>query len=167
MGGILLEINYREVNFDDIEMLFDFFMKLKEETGDVSFSEVENKKEIIDWVQDCNTYMIIAESDNNELLGIFRAIRGDVGREHSCFLTIAVKLKFRGKGIAKSLTKYGVSIIKQKGVKIARAYVYSNNIQSVNVLLKLGFVLSGCVHMHHYNSDESRFVDDLIFHKIL
>ncbi len=163
----MLEINYREANFDDIQILFDFFMELKEETADLSLSEVKNKEEIIDWIKDRNTHMVIAESDNNELLGIFRAIRGDIGREHSCLLTVAIKGKFRRKGIAKSLIKYGLDIIKQKGVKIARAYVYSYNIQSVNVLLKLGFVLSGCVHMHHYNSDESRFVDDLIFHKIL
>ena len=57
--------------------------------------------------------------------------------------------------------------LKENGIKIARAYVYSDNTSSVSTLLKCGFTLSGCVHMHHLDERTNQYVDDLIFHKIL
>lgn len=50
---------------------------------------------------------------------------------------------------------------------IARTYIYSDNVASINTVLKLGFTFAGSVLMHHYSEELGQYVDDLIFHKIL
>ncbi|MTI49487.1 GNAT family N-acetyltransferase [Sporosalibacterium faouarense] len=159
-------IKYRRLRKDDIDQLIAFFRDLNHEGAEVSFSEVEKKEEIESWLNDERMHVFVADYDG-EVLGVLRGKQGKVGRDHSCFLTAATNKKYRGHKIAQNLTKYSLSELKEIGVKIARAYIYSNNAASVSTILKCGFTSSGCVHMHHYEEDVERYVDDLIFHKIL
>ena len=161
-----MEIVYRGFNKEDIEKTLEFFKELHNEGSLVSFSRVSKKEEIQEWIKDFNIYIYIAELDN-KILGVFKGKRGKPGREHSCFLTAAISKKYRGKKIGQGLTNYAVDRLKENGIKIARAYVYSDNTSSVSTLLKCGFTLSGCVHMHHLDERTNQYVDDLIFHKIL
>ena len=159
-------MDFREMVLEDIENVLTLFKKLEEESAEVSFSEITKREEIINWLHDSRMYIYVAE-DNKKLVGVFRGKRGKKGREHDCFLTCAVDIESRGKKVGQNLTKYALKELKKEGIKIARAYVYSNNIPSVSTLLRSGFTSSGCVHMHHYDYRTNEYVDDLIFHKIL
>lgn len=161
-----MDINYRELREEDINQLITFFNELNHEGAQVSFSVVQKKEEIKEWIGDPKILVYVAESDGN-ILGVLRGKRGGKEREHSCFLTAATDKKYRGQKIAQNLTEYSLEELKKEGVKIARAYIYSNNTASVSTILKCGFTSSGCVHMHHYEEEANGYVDDLIFHKIL
>lgn len=161
-----MDIIYREFKKDDIEQTVSFFKDLHEEGAGVSFSSIQQETEIEEWMKDPCIDIYVAEF-NNEILGVFRGKKGNPGRDHSSFLTAAISKKHRGQKIGQNLTYYGLDKLKESGVKIARAYVYSNNASSVSALLKCGFTSSGCVHMHHYDEKINQYVDDLIFHKIL
>lgn len=161
-----MDIKYRVLLKEDINQIIDFFKELNEERAEVSFSDVVSNKEIDNWIEDSRMYVYVAERDG-EILGVLRGKRGEKGREHACFLTAATNMKYRGRKIAQRLTDYSLNELKKEGVKVARAYIYSNNSASVSAILKCGFTSSGCVHMHHYDKNAQRYVDDLIFHKIL
>jgi len=161
-----VEIKHRKMEYDDIQQLVDLFRELNLEGAEVSFGEVEQREEIESWMKDLSVRLYVSES-KGEILGVFRAKIGDPGREHSCFLTAAVNKKYRGYKIAQNLTHYGLDELKKEGIKVARAYVYSNNPSSVSTLLKCGFTFAGNVIMHHFDEKTGRYVDDLIFHKIL
>ncbi|WP_425449157.1 N-acetyltransferase family protein [Dethiothermospora halolimnae] len=161
-----MEVRFRDIKKEDINQVVDFFKELHHEKAEVSFSEVEKKEEIEQWIDEPRMCLYVAEEDG-KILGVFRGKRGKEGRNHSCFLTAAVSKKCRGQKIGQRLTNYSLDRLKEEGVKIARAYVYSNNPSSVSTLLKCGFTSSGCVHMHHFDEKTNGYVDDLIFHKIL
>lgn len=99
--------------------------------------------------------------------GIAALFRGKrrAGREHSAHITAYVSPNYQGRGLATDITQLGLSLLKQKGVKIIHSYVYSNNEASIHSMLKQGFVLSGRVPMHHFENGE--IVDDLIFIRYL
>lgn len=161
-----MDIKHRKMEKSDIVQVLEFFSELHSENAQVSFSEVEKREEIENWLNDKSIYTYVSENQG-EVLGVFRAKRGDSGREHACFLTAAVTKKYRGYKVAQKLTNFSLEELKKEGVKIARAYVYSNNPASFNTLLKCGFSFNGCVHMHHFDAETNSYVDDLIFHKIL
>lgn len=161
-----MDITYRGFKVEDIEKTVELFRELHEEGAGVSFSSVSQREVIEEWIEEPSIYIYVAELDS-EILGVFRGKRGKPGRDHSCFLTAAISKKYRGKKIGQNLTYYALDKLKESGVRIARAYVYSNNASSVSTLLKCGFTMSGCVYMHHFDEKTNQYVDDLIFHKIL
>ena len=162
-----MDIVYRKLESKDSQSILEFFNELKEENALVSFAEETDINTINSYLTNENMFLYVAEV-NNDIAGVFRAKKGEEPwKKHSVVLTCAIKSKYRGKGIAKSLTDYSLDEIKKEGVKIARAYIYSDNPSSINTILKCGFTFSGAVHMHHYCENQKRYVDDLIFHKIL
>lgn len=161
-----MDIQFKIMGEEDLSKVYEFFQCLKEETIDISFTDVGSKMEIEGMVRDEFVFLYVAYY-KNEIAGVFRGMRGKGNKDHSAFLTAAVPKKLRGKRIAQKLTDFGLDDMKNKGVKIVRAYVYSDNTSSVSTLLKQGFTFSGCVNMHHYDEKKDRYVDDLIFHKIL
>lgn len=161
-----MELDLRRMHNSDIDKVYNFFNNLKSEGAMVSFSDINDKRQLLQWLNDKNVFVYLAAL-NDEIVGVFRGIRGEKYKKHSALLTAAVDVNLRGRKIAQKLTDYGLKDMKNKGIKIARAYVYSDNNSSVSALLKLGFSLSGSVHMHHFNEDKQIYVDDLIFHKIL
>ncbi len=161
-----MELKFREFSKMDVGQVIELFNELNEEGLEVSFSEIDKRDVLEGWIEDSWIRVYVAES-NGKILGVFRGKKGNQGREHACFLTAAISRKYRGMKIGQRLTNYSLKQLKQNDVKIARAYVYSNNPSSVCTLLKCGFVASGSVHMHHFDNRTKQYVDDLIFHKIL
>ncbi|MBS4535302.1 GNAT family N-acetyltransferase [Clostridium sp. D2Q-14] len=161
-----MDIEFKVMDQEDVTNVYEFFQDLKEETIDITFADINSKDEIENMVRDEDVFIYTAYY-KNEIAGVFRGIRGKGNKNHSVFLTAAIPKRLRGKRIAQKLTDFGLDDMRNKGIRIARAYVYSDNNSSVSTLLKQGFTFSGCVNMHHYDDKENRYVDDLIFHKIL
>lgn len=161
-----MNIYCRATKLGDVDKILKLFDELREENLQVSFSKIKDKDILLNMLNNKDMYFYVALV-NNEIVGVFRGLRGEDYKKHSCFLTVAIKKSFRGNGIAKILTEYGLIELKKEGIKIARAYIYSDNRASIFNIFKLGFTMSGSVHMHHYNEKLDRYVDDLIFHKIL
>lgn len=161
-----MDLILKTMEEDDTLKAYNFFMELKDEGAQITFADIDDVSEIEDMINDKNVFIYVAYH-KDKIAGVFRGLRGRKYKNHSAFLTAAVDKRLRGKKIAQRLTSFGLEDMKNHGIKIVRAYVYSDNQSSVSTLLKQGFTLSGCVHMHHYNKKINRYVDDLIFHKIL
>jgi ribosomal protein S18 acetylase RimI-like enzyme len=162
-----MDIVYRPMHLSDLNEVWQLIEAIKAEHSLMSFAEIPDQEELKSWLSNENLFLYVAEC-KDKVVGLLRAIRGsETYKRHAVFLSIAIHPDFRNQGIAKELTNTGLEDMKKDGIVIARAYIYSDNIFSVNTVLKLGFTLAGSVHMHHYNEKLQQYVDDLIFHKIL
>lgn len=161
MGIVIRELEER-----DISKVISLFSNLSRERAEVSFVDIASINEVKEWLKNPNTYVFVA-ADGDIVYGVLRTRIGKGNRSHSCNLTVAVDYSFRGNSIAKELTEYGLKELKEKSVKIVRAYIYSNNKASINTILSCGFTFAGNVHMHHYDEETGEYIDDLIFHRIL
>ncbi|MFT9495451.1 GNAT family N-acetyltransferase [Anaerosolibacter sp.] len=161
-----MEIVYREMFLEDLPRVVDLFRELALEKAEVSFAEILSEDEIKGWLTDEDVFVYVAV-DENQLLAVFRAIRGKQNKRHAANLTAAVGKKHRGYRVAKELTLYSLERLKQAGIKLVRTYVYSDNRASINTVLSCGFTFAGSVYQHHYDEALDAYVDDLIFHKIL
>jgi L-amino acid N-acyltransferase YncA len=159
-------VRLRELKEKDIPKVISMFSNLSKERTEVSFVEIASMEEIRNWIRNPDTFVYVA-ADGDVISAVLRAKRGKSNKKHSCNLTVAVDYNFRGNSLAKDLTEYGLNSLKSKGIKIVRAYIYSNNKSSINTILACGFSFAGNVHMHHYDEKTDIYVDDLIFHKIL
>ncbi len=162
-----MDMVYRPMHLSDVDKVWELLELLKLENSEVSLVEIPDKEELQGWLENDKLFLYIAE-DGENVLGLLKAARGnDQRNRHAAFLSIAIHPEYRGKGIAKELTLTGLDDMKKDGIVIARAYVYSDNLASVNAVLRLGFTFAGSVHKHHLNEKTGQYVDDLIFHKIL
>lgn len=160
-------IKFKTLESADVANVWSFIALLIAESAEVSFTEISGADEVQSWVNS-ETEMVFLAYEKDQLLGILKGRRDACPeKEHAVFLTAAIHPLVRGKHLAKALTEYGLEKMKQRGVLIARIYVYSDNIASLNAVKKLNFDQSGIVKMHHRNLETGLYVDDHIFHKIL
>lgn len=161
-------MEYRIANQSDIEGIYHLFQELKKEDAQVGFTRVNEPAEIQSWLDDEHYYLyVVTTSGENTVIGVLRGKRGESYKAHSVFMTAAIAKDRRGKNVGKKLTQFGLADLKNKGLKIARTYVYSNNKASLNTLLSCGFTISGTVYMHHFSEKTQQYVDDIIVHKVL
>lgn len=161
-----MSVSFRELQERDIAKVISLFSNLSREMAEVSFADVASMDEIRGWLKNPNTYVYVA-ADDDVILGVLRAKRGTGNKKHSGYLTVAVDYNFRGNSVAQDLTNYALDMLKKEGLEIIRAYVYSNNKASINTILSCGFTFTGNIYKHHYDKKSGRYIDDLIFHKIL
>ncbi len=162
-----MDIVYRPMHLSDLEKVWELVEVLKLEKAGVSIVDLSHKEELKKWLSDDHIFLYIAE-DGENVLSILRAIRGgEPGTRYAVLLTAATHPDYRNKGIAKELVLAGLEDMKKDGVSLARIYVYSDNLPSINTALRLGFTVSGTVYRHHYNEAAGEYVDDLIFYKLL
>lgn len=162
-----MDIVYRPMHLSDVDSVWRLFEKLKQENSQVSFIEIPQKEELEEWLENENLFLYIAEC-KDEVVALLRATRGnEPHKRHAVTLSIGTHPEYRNQGIARELTNTGLEDMKKDGITIARVYIYSDNIPSINTILRLGFTFAGSVLMHHYSDMTKQFVDDLIFHKIL
>ncbi len=156
----------RELQEKDIPKVLSLFGKLSEEMAEVSFTEIADHKQVLEWLSNPNTYVYVA-ADDDVIMAVIRARRGFGHQDHAAHITVAVDYSFRGNKLAQNLTAYCTDELKKNGIKIVRAEIYSNNLPSINMVLGCGFSFAGTVLMHHYDEEQKAFVDDLMFHKVL
>lgn len=161
---------YRKMQTEDADSVLEMFKGIKEEQIDMSFAKITSKEEVLNFVDNPAelTYVVVSEDDPHRVLSLLRGKRDmKPGREHAAFLTAATHPDVRGGGLVGNLVKYSLDEMKKEGVNIARIYVYSDNTSSVNAVKKMDFTPAGSVLRHHKNVETGKYVDDLIFHKIL
>ncbi len=132
----------------------------------MSFTSFDAIEKISSYIDDENIFLYISIS-NGCINAMFRAIRGEGNKSHSCYVACAVKKEFRQQNLATELTKYGLDDVKSIGVLIARTKIYSWNTASIATIKKCGFSESGRIVMHQYEDRLGEYIDDLIFHKVL
>lgn len=156
---------YRALTHEDITAVSQLFKKLQLEGAEVSFVETIAEEEIEKWLNAEGTFVYIAR-DDLQVYGVLRG-RRENSNPKAVILTVAIDPDSRGQAYAKALTLYGLTDMADHEVDLARAYIYSDNYASVRTILSLGFTMGGSVYKHHYNEKKGRYVDDLIFHKLL
>ncbi len=161
-----MSVSFRELQERDIPKVISLFSNLSREMAEVSFAEVASIDEIKGWLKNPSTYVYVAAHDD-VILGVLRAKGGKGNKSHSCYLTVAVDYNFRGNSVAQDLTNYALKMLKEEGLELIRAYVYSNNKASINTILSCGFTFTGNIYRHHYDEKSGAYIDDLIFHKML
>jgi ribosomal protein S18 acetylase RimI-like enzyme len=161
-----MKIQYMKPEISDAEKMFNLFQQLKRDGHEVTFADVSHPKEIVAWLETENNSFYIARHFE-QVIGVLRAVK-EIGKTaHACQITIAVSSEYRQQGIAKSLVQYGLSDLRNQGLLIARAYVFTDNKPSLNTLLSVGFTITGSIVKHHYNHQKEIYVDDIIMHKEL
>ena len=160
----------RRIKSHDIDSVWSLIELLKAEGAEISFTEIEDKEEIMKFIDNPAqlSYVAVTKEEPCRVLCLVRG-RRDMAHEksHAAFLTAATHPDARGSSLAAELTNFALEEMKNEGVNIARIYVYSNNQASLNAVKKLGFVHAGTVLRHHMDQVTGEYVDDLIFHKIL
>lgn len=158
---------YRPMHLSDIDNVWEFLEKLRLHHKDIQSVDVPDKKDLKKWLIDGEIFLYIAENGEN-VLAILKAIRGkDNETRHSAYLSEAIHPDYLNKDIGEKLTFFALEDMKKDGVSIARVNIYSNNIQSITTLLKLGFNISGSIYRHHYNKNKEEYIDEIIFYKLL
>lgn len=157
----------RAMGIKDVDSVFRFCRELKGLDAKMTFADIENREELLGWLQDENVYLYVSIHESGDVVGLFRAKRGLGNKNHSVDIAAAVGKKYRKKAVASSLTLYGLEDVKTKGVLIARTYIYSWNKASIATIKKCGFLEAGRKVMHQYEPFVDGYIDDVIFHKIL
>lgn len=157
----------RAIVKSDLESVFELCQVLKEENARMSFTDVESMDDVDKWLEDKNVYLYGSFDSEGKLLGLIKATRGRGNKSHSAYLAAAVHPKARKKNVATELTLYALDELKKEGLLIARTYIYSWNTASINTIEKCGFIQSGRVFMHEYDTETQGFIDDLIYYKCL
>lgn len=159
-------MNISEVKITDAEALYHFCTKLRDEHAEMTFAEVRSIEDVKDWIEDDHEHMFMMR-EANHIIALVKAKQGHGGKEHSAFMSAAVVKSRRGEGLVSQLAAEVYPRLKERGIKIIRAYIYSNNHASISSVLKEDFHCTGSVHMHHFHKTTQTWVDDLIFHKYL
>ena len=161
---------FRKLRTTDLENLWSLIEILKREKVDMSFAEIQNKEELLDFIDNPAelTYIAVTKGNPMQVLWLVKGKRKlSKDKSHSVLLSAATHPKARGYGLVAKLTNFALEEMKNEGVTIARIYVYSNNTASLNAIKKLDFIHAGTIIRHHRISETGEYVDDLIFHKIL
>lgn len=161
---------FRKIQADDIESVWALVQGIKAEKIDMSFADITKKEEILAFVDNPSelTYVAVSEENPHQVLCLVKGRREMTDKKrHAVFLSAATHPHARGGGLVARLTEFALKEMKTEGVTIARIYVYSNNLASVNAVKKLDFIHAGTVLRHHKDSLTNEYIDDLIFHKVL
>lgn len=161
---------FRKLRTTDIENLWSLIEILKREMVDMSFAQIQNKEKLLDFIDNPAelTYVAVTKENPKQVLCLLKGKR-ELSKDkfHSVLLSAATHPNARGYGLVAKLTNFALEEMKNEGVSIARIYVYSNNTASINAIKKLDFTHAGIILRHHRNFETGRYVNDLIFHKIL
>ena len=161
-----MKIQYSKPDRQDIPAILELFQSMKNEPHRSTFSDVNNGDQILNWLNQEDYNLYVARTDK-KIIGVLRAYQEPDLQRHACLLTIAVSTAYRKQGIGKSLIIYGVADLKNKGILVARALIFSDNKPSINTFLSAGFSITGSILKHHFNHQSGHYVDDLILYKEL
>ncbi len=159
-----MSVILRAMEMRDVPKVLGLFGQLSAEMTAVPFDSIANEAQIADWLDREDTFVYVA-ADGDLILAVIRAKRGQGNKEHAAHIALAVDERFGGRKYAAQLTEFCIGALKEVGVELVRAFVYSNNQSSIETVLCCGFTLGGSVYKHHYDLNAERYIDDLIFYK--
>lgn len=161
-----MEPKVRELSKEDIPAFFALCREMAQEGAGVGFARITAPEQVGEML-DNERYFLLGAFVNGTMVGAFQARRGEAGKEHSCHIAGAMTNSWRRRGLGKLMLEHALPFLKDKGMWLIRAYVYSNNTPSIASLLSAGFTWAGTVYKHQWDEKEQRYIDDLIFHKEL
>ena len=159
-----MSVILRSMEMRDVPKVLGLFGQLSVEMTSVPFDTVADEAQIATWLDRDDTFVYVA-ADGDLILAVIRAKRGQNNKAHAAHIALAVDERFGGRKFAVQLTYFCIDALKDEGVQLVRAFVYSNNQSSIETVLSCGFSLSGAVYKHHYDLQTDRFIDDLVFYK--
>lgn len=160
-----MHIACRDLTLEDSPSLFSLFTELRQEKAGVSFARINSREEVQQLFFD-NSIHLFGAFAGDLLVGVFQARQGQGNKTHSCHIAGAVTREYRGQKVSSHMMNYSLGRLKERGIWMIRAYVYSTNTASIASLLSEGFTWAGTIYKHQ-KDEEGRWLDDLIFHKEL
>src|SRR5690554_1255659 len=113
---------FRKVNCNDIDSIWSLIKLLKAEKADMSFTDINSKEEILNYIDNPAqlTYVAVSIEEPNKVLCMVKG-RRDLSKEkiHAAFLSAATHPTMRGLGLAAKLTNYALEEMKKEGINIA------------------------------------------------
>jgi len=161
-----MDIICKDLNSTDVPQLYNLCKELKKEKAGVSFARYESLAQVEELFQDQSIHLFGAFS-GDKLVGVFQARQGLDNKTHSCHIAGAVTREYRGKRVSSTMMDYALSRLKERGIWMIRALVYSTNTASIASLLAAGITWAGTIYKHQRDEETGRWLDDLIFHKEL
>lgn len=145
-----MNIIYREAEIGDSSALIEFLETVGGETDNLSFSagslkltKESEERFLKRFKSNRKNLMLVAELDG-EIVGNASIERERVERySHRAELSIVVKKKFWGQGIATRLMELLIEFAKSSAVEILQLEVRRDNERAVNLYKKFGFSLVG------------------------
>ncbi len=155
-----------EVSNQEKEAVYAFCKAIGEEGLKMSFADVDHMDEVVQWIENPREHLF-AHMEAGRVIALVKARQGETYKSHSVFMSAAVAKEHRGKRLVQDLSDWVYPQLKDRGIVLARAYVYSDNHSSIAAALRDGYRCTGAVHMHHFDQEAGAWVDDMIFHKEL
>jgi|SRR5690554_1159975 len=162
----MMNIICKDLDSGHAPALLALFNELNGEKAGVSFTRYTELEQIEELFTQAHIHLFGAFV-GDKLVGAFQARQGQGNKSHSCHIAGAVARSFRGKRVSSHMMEYALQRLKERGIWMVRAYVYSTNTSSIASLLAAGFTWSGTVYKHQWDDQAQRWLDDLIFHKEL
>lgn len=147
-----------------VPQFFALCAELKQEKAGVSFARYESEEQLSQMISDELIHLFGAFA-GDKLVGVFQARQGEGNKAHSCHIAGAVTKEYRGQKVSSRMMDYALARLKDRGIWMIRALVYSTNTASIASLLAAGFTWAGTIYKHQWDEDAGRWLDDLIFHK--
>ena len=160
----MMNIICKELDSSHIPQFFALCRELEGQRAGVSFVRYQSEEQLQQVLADEYIHLFGA-FDGDKLVGVFQARQGQGNKAHSCHIGGAVTSELRGKKVSSRMMEYALTQLKDRGIWMIRAYVYSDNPSSVASLLAAGFTWAGTVYKHQWDDSTNRWIDDLIFHK--
>lgn len=169
MGNII----YRKAQEQDAKKIVEFFNMVGGETNYMSFEKdeyplnVKEQAELIRSLEGNETNTMLLAMDGDEIAGLSTITSSHkIKSRHIAELGIVVAKKYHGKGIGTSLIHQVTDWVKENGITTKmRLDVRSDNLKAVQIYLKMGFVVEGCIK--HSTFLNGIYYDDYVMGKML
>ncbi len=159
-------IDYRVMVAEDVPLLADFFDRLREEGVMMSFVDA-GASDLENWLESQGVFCYVVEAQG-EVVGLIKAKRPKRSNQRFwAFLSIAIDSSHRETGLARGLTDFACQRLREEGIQIVRAYIYSDNLASLATARACGFLETGRVVAHHRDEETGENIDDVIMHRII
>lgn len=113
-----------------------------------------------------NSTILVAEAENNELIGYLFAIGGGVKRnKHSAYIVVGISKAYRGKGLGTKIFKELEQWAILHNIYRLELTVVTRNKNGLSLYQKSGFEIEGTKRKSLYIDDE--FVDEYYMSKLL
>lgn len=151
-------MTYRKLDQRDHKKLLELIRELKAEGHDLSVYEyLANTIRLRTHLRE---QVFTGAFDGEKLVGMLRA-RIDKSHSHKCKLCMGFTEHHRGQGLALKLFEASVEAMKNAGLQVIHALIFSDNGPSIAFARKCGFEYTGRFPLHHLR--EGKPVDDLIY----
>ncbi|GEL77400.1 GNAT family N-acetyltransferase [Tenuibacillus multivorans] len=144
-------MNIREIKTSDAENFIDLSVQVEAsssymlwETGERKIQLEDQRKMIKNLGDSNNSTILVAENNNNEIVGYLMAIGGNSNRnKHSVYIVIGILKEYRGQGVGFKLFEYLEEWAKKHFVHRLELTVVTRNEPGIALYNRVGFETEG------------------------